>query len=42
MKNKRLGGLALIPILVFLVLYLGSGIYFDSVQRESVMTTSPS
>ena len=34
MKNKRLGGLALIPILVFLVLYLGSGIYFEYIAHE--------
>jgi Na+/H+ antiporter NhaC len=34
MKNKRLGGLALIPIVVFLILYLGSGIYFEYIAHE--------
>lgn len=28
MKEKKLGGSAFIPILVFLILYLGSGCYF--------------
>ena len=34
MKNKRLGGKALIPIVVFLVLYLGSGIYFEYIAPQ--------
>lgn len=34
MNNKRQSGLALIPILVFLVLYLGSGIYFEYISPQ--------
>ncbi len=34
MNNKRQGGLALIPILVFLILYLGSGIYFEYISPQ--------
>ena len=34
MNNKRQNGLALIPILVFLVLYLGSGIYFEYISPQ--------
>lgn len=38
MKNKRLGAKALIPIAVFLVLYLGSGIYYEYISpREGQM-----
>ncbi len=34
MNKKRLGGFALIPIAVFLVLYLGSGIYYEYIAPQ--------
>ena len=41
MKEKKLGGSAFIPMLVFLILYLGSGCYFTIIGVSNAWNLFP-
>ena len=36
MRNKKGSALALLPILVFLIIYIGTGVYFQYIKNESM------